>query len=59
MFLDLRDCVLCVCLEKLAFLFITDIFVCNVAKCLSLLWKIQDKCMCFSHLGEIAAETGG
>ena len=35
MLLDLRDCVLCVCLEKFAFLFITDIFVYNVAKCLS------------------------
>ena len=32
MFLDLKGCVLCVYLEKFAFLFLTDIFVCNVAK---------------------------
>ena len=50
MFLDLRDCVLCVYLEKFALLFITDIFVYNVAKCLSLLCKIQDECVCFFRI---------
>ena len=56
MFLDLRDCVHCVYLEKFALLFISCIMLPSV---FPRYVKYKMNVCVFSHLGEIAAETGG
>ena len=59
MFLDLRDCVLCVYFEKFALFVYHQHFVCTVAKCPPCYVKYKINESAFLHLGEIAEETGG